>query len=87
LQNHSKILQARGYANSGAHPESLQAQVVVDRDLDVLLRPQIAFGGLDRGVAEQELDLLQIPAVLPAELGAGATQVLGAEVFDLDLLR
>jgi hypothetical protein len=25
---------------------------------------QIAFGGLDGGVTEQELDLLQIPAVL-----------------------
>jgi hypothetical protein len=38
-------------------------------------------------VAEQELDLLQIPAVLPAQLGAGATQVVGAEVLDPDLLR
>jgi hypothetical protein len=38
-------------------------------------------------VAEQEFDLLQIPAILPAEFGAGAAQVMGAEVLDPDLLR
>jgi hypothetical protein len=38
-------------------------------------------------VAEQEFDLLQIPVVLPAELGAGATEVVGAEMFEADLLR
>ena len=35
---------------------------------------------------EQEFDLLEIPAVLPAELGAGTAQVVGAEVLDADLL-
>jgi hypothetical protein len=73
--------------NRVAHHESLQSQVIVDRDLDILFGAQIAFGGLDRGVAEQELDLLQIPAVLPAELGAGTAQVVGAEVLDPDLFR
>jgi hypothetical protein len=73
--------------NSGAHHESLPSQVIVDRDLDILFGAQIAFGGLDGGVAEQELDLFQIPAVLPAELDAGTEQVVGAEVFDSDLLR
>jgi hypothetical protein len=38
-------------------------------------------------VAEQEFDLFQIPTVLPAQLGAGTTQVVGAEVLDPDLLR
>jgi hypothetical protein len=37
-------------------------------------------------MTEQEFDLLQIPAILPAELGAGAAQVVGAEVLDPDLL-
>jgi len=36
-------------------------------------------------VPQQELDLLQIAAVLPAQLGAGAAEVVGAEVFDSDL--
>jgi hypothetical protein len=65
----------------------LQSEVVVYGDLNVLLRPQIPFGRLDGGMAEQEFDLLQIPAVLPAEFGAGAAQVVGAEALDPDLLR
>jgi hypothetical protein len=35
---------------------------------------------------QQKLDLLEIAAVLVAELGAGAAEVVGAEVFDPDLL-
>jgi hypothetical protein len=65
----------------------LQSEVVVYSDLDILFGAQIAFGGLDRGVPQQELDLLQIPAVLPAEFGAGAAEIVGAEVLDADLLR
>jgi hypothetical protein len=38
-------------------------------------------------VTKEELDLLQITAILPAQLGAGAAEVVGAEVFDPDLLR
>ena len=44
-------------------------------------------GGLDGGVAEQELDLLEIAAVLPTQFRAGATEIVGAEAFDPDLLR
>jgi hypothetical protein len=49
--------------------------------------PEIAFGRLYRGVAEQEFDLLQIPAILPEEFRAGAAEVVGAKMFDSDLLR
>jgi hypothetical protein len=48
----------------------LESQVVVHRDLDILLGAQIALGGLDRRVPQQEFDLLEIPAVvfpLPVE--------------------
>jgi hypothetical protein len=38
-------------------------------------------------VAEQEFDLLEVPAALPAELGAGTAEVVSAEVLDPDLLR
>jgi hypothetical protein len=65
----------------------LEPQIIVHRYLDILLRPQIAFGGLDGGVPQQELDLLQIPTFLPAKFRAGATEVVGAEVLDPDLLR
>ncbi len=44
-----------------------QSEVVVHCNLNLLLRSQITFGGLDRGLAEQEFDLLQISAVLSAE--------------------
>ena len=61
--------------------------VIVHCDLNVLLRPQVTLSGLDRGVPEQELDLLEIAAVLAAELRASPTEVVGAEVLDPDLLR
>jgi hypothetical protein len=38
-------------------------------------------------VAEQKFDLLQILAVLPAKLDTDAAEVVGAEMFDSDLLR
>ena len=71
---------------AATHPPS-EPQVVVHRDLDILSRTQIALRRLDRGVPQQEFDLLQIAAVLPAQLGAGAAEVVGAEVLDPDLLR
>jgi hypothetical protein len=66
---------------------SLQPQIIIHRNGDLLIGAEITFGGLDRRVPQQEFDLLQIPAILPAELGAGAAQVVGAEVLDPDLLR
>jgi transposase len=56
------MLTSRG-SSSGS-----KSEIVVHSDLDLLVRPQIPFGGLDRGVAEQELDLLQIAAAFAAEL-------------------
>jgi hypothetical protein len=56
-------------------------------DFFILLRPEIAFGFLDRRVAEQEFDLLQIPAVLSPQLGARPAEIVGAEVLNPDLLR
>jgi hypothetical protein len=40
----------------------------------------MAFRGLNGRVAEEELDLLQISAILPAQFGVGTAQVVGAEV-------
>jgi hypothetical protein len=64
-----------------------KAQIVVHGNDDLLVGAQIALGGLNRRVTEQELDLLQIATALPAQLGAGTTQVMGTEVLDPDLLR
>jgi hypothetical protein len=48
---------------------------------------EVAFGGLDRRVAEQQLDLLEVAAGLAAELGAGAAQVVGRELAERGLAR
>jgi hypothetical protein len=70
-----------------ATPQLSQPEIVVHRDLNILLRPQVTFSRLDGRVPEQELDLLEIPAILPAQLGASPTEVVSAEVLDPDLLR
>ena len=65
----------------------LESKVVVHRDLYILIGTQIPLGGLDRRVPQQEFDLLQIPAALPTQFRAGAAEVVGAEMFEADLLR
>jgi hypothetical protein len=40
----------------------LEAKPVIDRVLQFLFEPEVSFGGLDRDMPEQELDLLQFPA-------------------------
>jgi hypothetical protein len=54
---------------------SLKVPVVVHRNCDVLLRTKISFRRLDRGVAEEKFDLLQVAAVLAAQLRTGPPQM------------
>ena len=61
----------------------LKPQIVVDGDGNLLLGAKVAFAGLDGGVAEQELDLFEVAAVLSAEFRAG-TQIVGVEVLNAD---
>lgn|GEM_PF-4800685 len=49
----------------------LQTEAIVHGNCNLLLRSQVALRGLNRRVSQQKLDLLQIPATLPAELRAG----------------
>lgn len=65
----------------------LQPQVVIYGDLDILIGSEISFRRLDRRMPEQEFDLLEVPAILPAQFGAGTTKVMGSKMFDPDLLR
>ena len=66
-------------------PLSLESDCIVHRHCDLLFRPEVSFCRLDGGVSEQELDLLEITAGFPAELGTRTSEIVGAEVLDADL--
>ncbi len=60
---------------------SSQTPSTIDGNGDLLLGSEIALGGLDRGVPQQELDLLKVSARLAAELRAGAAEVVRSEIL------
>ena len=49
----------------------LDAHLVVHGAPQSLLAPKVTFGGLDRDVSKQELDLLQFTAGVVTQPGAG----------------
>jgi hypothetical protein len=49
-------------------PRTSNAQIIIHRDDDLLIRPKIPLGGLDRGMPQQEFDLLEVPTIFSAEL-------------------
>ena len=53
----------------------------------VLSGPEIPLRRLNRRMAEQELNLLEIAAGAAAQLRAGAAQVVRRELGDADLRR
>ncbi len=61
-----------------------KAQPIVYRSAKVLLSPEVAFGGLDRSVAEQELDLFEIATGPAAQLRAGAAEVVWPQFSGID---
>ncbi len=48
--------------------------------MEVLAHAQIAFGRLNRGVAQGQLDLLERRLALVSELGEGAPQVVRGDL-------
>ena len=63
-----------------------EAEAIVHRDGDLLLRPEVTLRRLDRRVPQQELDLFQIAATLPTELRASTPEVVRPEALNPDLL-
>lgn len=58
-----------------------EVKKIVDRVSEILFAPEIAFGRLNRCVAQQELNLLQFTAAIMAELRAGPPQVVRCNVL------
>ena len=60
-------------------PLRFDADLIVHHSANPLFAAEIAFGRLDRHVAEKELDLLQLSAGSMAQLRARAPQVMGRD--------
>ena len=54
----------------------LQTDGIIWRTHKILFRAEVSFRGLNRRVAEQQLNLLQLAAGRAAQLGAGASKVV-----------
>lgn len=54
-------------------------QVIAGGVGEILLDAEVAFGGLDRGVVERELDLVELGAALVGEFRKGAPEVVGRD--------
>ena len=61
-------------------PVRCQTEPVVGGVGEILPGAEVAFGGLDGGMAEQELDLFQVTAGGTAQLGTGAARIVGLEL-------
>jgi hypothetical protein len=60
----------------------LNADPVVDCVLKALPTAEVFLGGLNRDVAEQELDLVQIPSGITTQASAGPTEVMRGQIFN-----
>src|ERR1035437_852412 len=89
LKNYQKTYSVQGQITSEAsaaasdlqlHSIRLERQVIVDGLREVLAGAEVALGGQHRGMAEQELDLLEFAAGGAAELGAGAPGIVRGEL-------
>jgi hypothetical protein len=64
-----------------------QPDRVVWRMEQILPCPEVAFGRLHRGVAEQHLDLLKFPAGRSTQLCTGPPQIVWRDAGDADFCR
>jgi hypothetical protein len=54
---------------------------------EILLRPEVSFSRLHRGVAEQHLNLLQLTAGSATALGARAAEIMWREARNTNFRR
>ena len=68
-------------------PHRVDPESVVHSVPELLLAAEVAFGRLDRHVAWQELDLVELHAGQVAQPSARAAEVVGRELLDAGLGR
>ncbi len=76
-----------GRCGDGAGDNSyIEPEQVVYGVTEVLLAAEVALCGLNRSVAKQELNLLDLTAVRMAQLRAGPAQIVRSDVLQSSLL-
>src|SRR5690349_23489264 len=80
LPFYSALLLARKILQPGRLSQVGLEQVVIYRVRKLLARAEVSFGGLNRGVAQEELDLLEISPRSTAQLGAGTPEVVRGQL-------
>jgi len=66
----------------GCSPVGFNADSVIDRVSKTLLTAKIPLGRLDGDVAQQKLDLVQVPSGIAAQPRAGPTEVVRGQIFN-----
>ena len=69
-------------AHSDEFLAEIKSQSIIYRRSEMLLRSQVPFRRLYGGMAQQQLDLLQITTGPPAQLRAGTPQVMWRELAE-----
>ena len=72
--------QSASVADTSSRRGRFEADLVVDRISESLLAAQVAFRRLNAHVAQQELNLLRLPASLMTEAGASASQIVRGNI-------
>ena len=70
------------FARLGQVVVRIEPHVVVHGSGKALAAAEVALGRLHRSMAKQELDLLEFASRCMTQPGAGASQVVGCELFD-----
>jgi hypothetical protein len=63
-----------------------EVEEVIHRMAKILFTSEIAFRGLHRSMSQQELNLLQFPTAIMAQLRAGSPQIMRGNVLQPGLL-
>jgi hypothetical protein len=67
-------------------PIASEVHKIVHWMTEILFAPKITFRGLDRGVPQQELNLLEFTAAVVAQLRAGSPQIVRRNVLQTSFL-